>query len=81
MDPATAVVIAAVIAAIASIVNTALNLWDRSKVKETHTAVTQNGGGNNPPTVLDKLAMISTKVSLLDCKLDNHIAQHDKESA
>lgn len=83
MDPATAVVIAAIIAAIASIVNTILGLWDRRKVKETHKAVTTNGGNNNPPTVLDKLSDIkgeirSVKESQIEqgAKLDAHIMWH-----
>jgi hypothetical protein len=83
MDPATAVVIAACIAAIASIVNTLIGLYDRRKVKETHVAVTQNGGKNSPPTVLDKLSDIKSEVRSVKesqieqgAKLDAHILWH-----
>jgi hypothetical protein len=83
MDPATAVVVAAIIAAVASIINALLGLYDRRKVKETHTAVTQNGGKNNPPTVLDKLHNIENEVRSVKesqiaqgAKLDAHIVWH-----
>lgn len=73
MEPLVA---AAVIAAVASIINTAISVFDRKKVKETHAQVTVNGGTSHPPTVLDKLSVIEEKVDRTNTKIDNHILWH-----
>lgn len=76
MDPVTGAIIAAAIAAFASVVSALIATWDHSKVKETHKQVTQNGGVSNPPTVLDKLARIEETQKATNDKLDQHILWH-----
>lgn len=69
MDPATASVFVALIAAVASVITAFVTTRDRKKVKETHRAVTVNHHSSENPTVLDMIADLGEKI-------DRHIEWH-----
>lgn len=74
MDP---IVLAALIAAVGSIITTIiLAITGRKKINETHFQTTQNGNRNNPPTIPDRLHTIDTKVDALIDRFDKHIEWH-----
>lgn len=74
--------VVALVAGLFGILNTYLLTRDRGKVKDIHKQVTQNGGLSDPPTVLDKLAVLSADIRGIDNKLDAHITWHaHKENA
>jgi hypothetical protein len=92
MDAASmAVVLAACVTAIASVCVAFITRHHGRKIHETHKQVTVNGGLNDPPTILDKLADIKDELHSLkhndiqdlrerqiaqDAKLDAHLLWH-----
>lgn len=76
MDPVSGAIIGALIAAVASIIVALITRPDRKRLKESHFALTQNGGRNNPPTVPDRLHNIEDKIDVLAEKFNRHIEWH-----
>lgn len=80
------IVLAALIAALASIVTAVLQLHTRreqknitNKVDETHRQVTINNHSSKEPTILDKLDDLTREVQLVRTWQVGHDIQHDLE--
>lgn len=69
MDPASATVVVAGIAAISSVINTWLTRRQNQKLDETHRQVTVNGHRSEEPTVLDHLSEIRAELRGLNYRV------------
>ena len=76
MDPVSGVILAAAVTGLCSIVVAIITRPDRKKIRESHFALTQNGGKNSPPTVPDRLHNIEDKLDDLADKFSRHIEWH-----
>lgn len=66
MDPATATVIVAGIAALTGMLTTVLQYLQGQKISATHKQVSENSHKNDPPTVIDHLGDIKAQLTKLD---------------
>ena len=70
IDPVSGAILAAAIAAVASILVALINRPSRKKIDETHRQLTTNHHVSSPPTALDKLDTIATRIDELHRRQD-----------
>lgn len=77
MDP---LIVAALIAAIASLATAALTAAMGKKISETHKQVSENSHKNDKPTVLDLIAEVREEQKATNRLIVEHIAWHLEDS-
>lgn len=70
----------AVVAAVASIFSAGLTAWGQRDARAIRTALTKNGGKNNPPTMPDWFHKLDKGQDLLIQKVDQHLADAAAET-